>query len=104
MTRVYHIARRNASAFMLSCAKLLQLYDAIWLISVNADKRRADEMQFGGFLVSLKLEDLGWKVSPTEETVSGRNWRRYGFSIQDFRGLPILSISYKTEYEAKGRS
>ena len=29
-------------------------------------------------------------------------WRHgFGFSIQDFRGLPLLSISYQTEREAK---
>jgi hypothetical protein len=43
-----------------------------------------------------------WKVSATEKTVSGRNWRHgFGFSIQDSRGLPFLSISYGTEKEAK---
>ena len=52
--------------------------------------------------MSLSLEDLRWKVSSTERTVSGRNWRHgFGFSIQDFRGLPMLSISYETEKEAK---
>lgn len=52
--------------------------------------------------MSLKLEDQHWKVSDTEATVSGRNWRHgFGFSIQDFRGLPILSISYETQNEAK---
>jgi hypothetical protein len=43
-----------------------------------------------------------WKVGATEKTVSGRMWRHgFGFSIQDFRGLPLLSISYQTEREAK---
>jgi hypothetical protein len=52
--------------------------------------------------MSLSLEDLRWKVSATEKTVSGRNWRHgFGFAIQDFRGLPILSMSYETENEAK---
>jgi hypothetical protein len=52
--------------------------------------------------MSLKVEDLRWKVSATERTVSGRNWRLgFGFSIQDFRGLPMLSISYETENQAK---
>ena len=45
---------------------------------------------------------LAWKVSPTEKTVSGRTWRHgFGFSIKDFRGLSLLSISYETEREAK---
>jgi hypothetical protein len=57
-----------------------------------------DEVQSGGILVSLKLEDLRWKVSATERTISGRNWRH---AIQDFRGLPMLSISYETENQAK---
>jgi len=49
--------------------------------------------------MSLKLQ---WKVSATERTVSGRNWRPgFGFAIEDFRGLPMLSISYQTENEAK---
>lgn len=52
--------------------------------------------------MSLKLKDLRWKVSATERTISGRNWRHgFGFAIQDFRGLPMLSISYETENEAK---
>jgi hypothetical protein len=52
--------------------------------------------------MSLSLEDLRWKVSATERTVSGRNWRQgFGFCIQDYRGIPILSISYETENEAK---
>ena len=52
--------------------------------------------------MSLSLEDLRWKVSATERTVSGRNWRHgFGFSIQDFRGLAMLSISYETENEAR---
>jgi hypothetical protein len=43
-----------------------------------------------------------WKVGVTEKTVSGRDWRHgFGFSIQDSRGLPFLSISYATEKEAK---
>jgi hypothetical protein len=46
--------------------------------------------------------DLPWKVSTTEKTVSGRTWRHgFGFSIKDFRGLSLLSISYETEREAK---
>ena len=52
--------------------------------------------------MSVKLEDPRWKVSATEKTVSGRTWRHgFGFAIQDFRGLPMLSISYETEREAK---
>ena len=52
--------------------------------------------------MSLSLEDVRWKVSATERTVSGRNWRQgFGFCIQDFRGLPILSMSYETENEAR---
>jgi hypothetical protein len=48
------------------------------------------------------IAKVPWKVSPTEKTVSGRNWRHgFGFSIQDSRGLPFLSISYATEKEAK---
>jgi hypothetical protein len=43
-----------------------------------------------------------WKVGVTEKTVNGRDWRHgFGFSIQDSRGLPFLSISYQTEKEAK---
>jgi hypothetical protein len=50
----------------------------------------------------VTIADIRWKVSTTEKTVSGRTWRHgFGFSIQDFRGLPILSISYETEKEAK---
>jgi hypothetical protein len=50
----------------------------------------------------VTIADIRWKVSTTEKTVSGRTWRHgFGFSIQDFRGLPILSISYETEREAK---
>jgi hypothetical protein len=46
--------------------------------------------------------NLPWKVSTTEKTVSGRTWRHgFGFSITDFRGLSLLSISYETEREAK---
>ena len=46
--------------------------------------------------------DVPWKVGATEKTVSGRTWRHgFGFSIQDFRGLPLLWISYETEREAK---
>ena len=48
------------------------------------------------------MADIPWKVGATERTVSGRTWRHgFGFSIQDFRGLPLLSISYETEKEAK---
>jgi hypothetical protein len=48
------------------------------------------------------VADTLWKVGATEKTVSGRTWRHgFGFSIQDFRGLPLLSISYETETEAK---
>jgi hypothetical protein len=50
----------------------------------------------------VTIADIRWKVGATEKTVSGRTWRHgFGFSIQDFRGLPILSISYETEKEAK---
>jgi hypothetical protein len=43
-----------------------------------------------------------WKVGATQQTVSGPS-RRYGFgfSIQDFRGAPLLTISYESEKEAK---
>jgi hypothetical protein len=52
--------------------------------------------------MSLKLADTRWKVSATDKTVSGRTWRHgFGFSIQDFRGVPLVSISYETEKEAK---
>ena len=52
--------------------------------------------------MSLKLADTSWKVSATDKTVSGRTWRHgFGFSIQDFRGVPLVSISYDTEKEAK---
>jgi len=48
------------------------------------------------------ITDIPWKVTATEKTVSGRTWRHgFGFSIQDFRGLSLLSISYETEKEAK---
>jgi hypothetical protein len=47
-------------------------------------------------------EETRWKVGTTEQTVFGRTWRHaYGFSIQDFRGVPIFIISYETENEAK---
>jgi hypothetical protein len=46
--------------------------------------------------------DILWKVGVTEKTVFGRTWRHgFGFSIQDFRGVPLFSISYETEKEAK---
>jgi hypothetical protein len=46
--------------------------------------------------------NIRWKVGATEKTVSGPTWRHgFGFSIQDFRGLSLLSISYETEKEAK---
>jgi hypothetical protein len=52
--------------------------------------------------MSLKLADTSWKVSTTDKTVSGRTWRHgFGFSIQDFRGLPVLSISYESERAAR---
>ena len=52
--------------------------------------------------MSLKLADTSWKVSATDKTVSGRTWRHgFGFSIQDFRGLSILSISYESERAAR---
>jgi hypothetical protein len=48
------------------------------------------------------IGDARWKIGATEKTVSGRTWRHgFGFAIQDFRGLPLLSISYETEKEAK---
>jgi hypothetical protein len=48
------------------------------------------------------VEDTRWKVGATGETVFGRTWRRaFGFSIQDFRGVPLFTISYETENEAK---
>jgi len=48
------------------------------------------------------ITDIAWKVGATERTVSGRTWRHgFGFSIRDFRGLALLSISYETEKEAK---
>lgn len=46
--------------------------------------------------------DILWKVGATEKTVFGREWRHgFGFSIQDYRGIPLFSISYETENEAK---
>jgi hypothetical protein len=49
------------------------------------------------------LADTRWKVGSTERTVFGRTWRHgFGFSIQDFRGVSLFSISYETENEAKG--
>ena len=46
--------------------------------------------------------DVSWKVSTTGKTVSGRTWRHgFGFSILDFRGLSILSISYESERAAR---
>jgi hypothetical protein len=52
--------------------------------------------------LSSALRHTRWTVGATEKTMSGRTWR-YGFklSIQDFRGIPLLSISYETEKEAK---
>jgi hypothetical protein len=48
------------------------------------------------------ITHIPWKVGATERTVSGRTWRHgFGFSIQDFRGVSLLSISYETEKEAK---
>ena len=48
------------------------------------------------------VAETSWKVSVTEKTVFGRMWRHgFGFSIQDYRGLPLFSISYETENEAK---
>jgi hypothetical protein len=50
----------------------------------------------------VTIADTRWKVGTTEKTVTGRTWRHgFGFSIQDFRGLSLLSISYETEKEAK---
>ena len=50
----------------------------------------------------MTLADIHWTVGATEKTVSGRTWRHgFGFSIQDFRGIPLVSISYQTEKEAK---
>ena len=47
-------------------------------------------------------EYIDWKVGPTQETVFGRTWRHaFGFSIQDFRGVPVFTVSYPTEDEAK---
>ena len=52
--------------------------------------------------MTLKTADTRWKVSVTDKTVSGRTWRHgFGFSFQDFRGVPLVSISYETEKEAK---
>jgi hypothetical protein len=48
------------------------------------------------------LSDTRWKVGATEKTISGRTWRHgFGFSIQDFHGVPLFSILYETEKEAK---
>jgi hypothetical protein len=48
------------------------------------------------------VADTRWKVGVTEKTVFGREWRHgFGFSIQDYRGVPLFSISYETEDEAK---
>jgi hypothetical protein len=48
------------------------------------------------------IADTRWKVGATEKTISGRTWRHgFGFSIQDFRGVPLFSILYETEKEAK---
>ena len=50
----------------------------------------------------VTIADTRWKVGATEETISGRTWRHgFGFSIQDFRGVPLFSILYGTEKEAK---
>jgi hypothetical protein len=55
-----------------------------------------------GANMTTTAADAFWKVSATEKTVSGRTWRHgFGFSIQDFRGLSILSISYESERAAK---
>ena len=49
------------------------------------------------------MADKQWNVSASQRTVSGRTWRHgFGFSILDFRGASLLSISYETEKEAKG--
>ena len=48
------------------------------------------------------IADTRRKVGATEKTISGRTWRHgFGFSIQDFRGVPLFSILYETEKEAK---
>jgi hypothetical protein len=48
------------------------------------------------------MADNRWKVGETISTISGPSMViGYGFSIQDFRGAPLLSISYKTQEEAK---
>jgi hypothetical protein len=48
------------------------------------------------------VADTRWKVGATEKTVFSRAWRHgFGFSIQDYRGVPLFSISYETEDEAK---
>lgn len=69
----------------------------------NEADRSGEKSQSGeGFVMSLKPADASWKVSATDKTVSGRTWRHgFGFSIQDFRGVPLVSISYDTEKEAK---
>jgi len=42
------------------------------------------------------------KVGKTQPTMFGVGGRHgFGFSVQDLRGAPLLSISYATEEEAK---
>ena len=43
-----------------------------------------------------------WQIGKTQSVVVGAS-RRYGFgfSVQDHRGAPLLSLAYETEAEAQ---
>ncbi len=42
------------------------------------------------------------KVGKTQPTISGVGGRYgFGFSVQDVRGAPLLSVSYDTEEDAR---
>jgi hypothetical protein len=42
-----------------------------------------------------------WQVGKTQATTGVGGRHGYGFSVQDGRGAPLLSISYATVEEAK---
>ncbi len=48
------------------------------------------------------MADARWKVGETQPTTYGAS-RRYGFSfsIQTFRGAPLVTIAYETKEECE---
>lgn len=48
------------------------------------------------------MTNARWKIGPVQRTTFGPSWSHgYGFSIENFRGAPLLGLNFATKEEAE---